>query len=116
MEYIFFLFRKISTIFKKNPHRTPYDQNSTVGHVFTHIIQTSGISTLSAYMCAITMTFFGVCSYIEALFTDIAEQHQKFESEFLLKSAFPSRKKLEASTKLRNDLIELIELHNVILK
>lgn len=62
------------------------------------------------------MTFFGVCSYIEALFTDIAQQQNKFENEFLLKSTLSGRKKLEASTKLRDDLIELIELHNVILE
>lgn len=87
-------------------NRTPYNQNSTVGHIFTHVIQTTGISSLVAYLCAITTTYFGVCSYFEALFIDLGFQYGQIDVEFV-------RRKNAAE--MKKQFIELIELHNTIL-
>lgn len=87
-----------------------------MGHVFSHIIQTTGIASLVSYLCAITMTYFAVCSYVEALFTDLAQKHQKNDDEFMMKSIISPQKKLESTIKLRENFIELIELHNTVLK
>lgn len=96
--------------------RTPYNQSTTIGHVFTHIIQTTGISSLVAYLCAITTMYFGVCSYFEALFLDIAIEHEKIDEEFILKPESPINKTIANAIKMRKRLIELIDLHNNILE
>ncbi|XP_055297026.1 uncharacterized protein LOC129565814 [Sitodiplosis mosellana] len=95
---------------------TPYNQNATIDHVFSHIIQTTGIASLVSYLCAITMTYFGVCSYIEALFTDLAQKCKKNDDEFMLKLILSQQKTLEATIKLKDNFVALIELHNTLLK
>lgn len=97
-------------------NRTPYNQNTTVGHVFSHIIQTTGIASLVSYLCAITMTYFGVCTYIEAMLNDLAQKYNKIDDQFLLKSILSHKEKLEGAITLRNNFVALIDLHNTILK
>lgn len=63
-----------------------------------------------AYLCAITTTFFAVCSYIEALFCDLAHEHDKIDVEFLQK---PEQKH---AMEARKRLIDLINLHDTILR
>lgn len=105
----FVQFRNFSPFFAS---RTPYDQNSTVGHVFSHITQTTGISSLVAYLCAITTTYFGVCSYFEALFFDLMCEHEKIDDEYMQQSI---KTNLKAAAGMRRRFLELIDLHNTIL-
>lgn len=98
-------------------YRTPYNQNSTIGHVFTHVIQTTGISSLVAYLCAITTMYFGVCSYFKAFFHDLAYEHEKIDDEYGLKSMCPKEMTIQQKAiEMRKRFIELIELHNIILE
>lgn len=91
-------------------NRTPYNQNSTFGHIFSHITQTTGITAIVAFMCPITTTFFAVCSYIEALFLDLGDEHNRIDGYFE-----GSPRNVDAF-EIKKKLVDLVHSHSKVLE
>lgn len=87
-------------------NRTPYNQNSTIGHILSHITQTSGITAIVAFLCPITTTYSAVCSYVEALFIDLGHEHNRIDGHF---EGSPRRVNV---IEMKKQLIDLILSHN----
>lgn len=91
-------------------YRTPYDQNSIVGHIISHLTQTAGITAIVAFLCPTTTTYFAVCSYIEALFIDLAIEQNQIDEHF---EETPRR---ICVLFMKKRLVDLIHSHNEVIR
>lgn len=82
----------------------PYNAKTLVGHVYTHLTEFLGVSSLVAVLSALSTLFYGVCAYAQTLFSDLTRHFTNIDGKLRTEGIH--------HTKLKLELIKIVELHN----
>lgn len=89
--------------------RTPYTQETIIGHAFTHFAEFLGVAALVTVLCMISTTYFGVCTYTQSFLLDLMSEIMKIQEKYI--NGYGERKN---TFQIKKCLIDAIQFHNVI--